>query len=139
MSKIIRLQSAEGEIFNVDMELIKCCTNIMGLLEFYEVVDALPLYSTSSATLRNVLAWAEYHVNDPEPEEDQENEEEVLINADDISSWDADFLDVDSETLSDLIHAAECLGIKALLATCKAVEKMPKYTVSDDIAETLNI
>ena len=54
----------------------------------------------NGAILKKVIQWCTYHKDDPPAVDDEDNKEK---RADDISSWDADFLKVDQGTLFELI------------------------------------
>jgi len=91
----IKLQSSDGEVFDVDVEIAKCSVTIKTMLEDLgmdeDEEEVVPLPNVNAAILRKVIQWATYHKDDPPPPEDDENKEK---RTDDISSWDADFLKV---------------------------------------------
>ena len=103
----IKLQSSDGEIFLVDVEIAKQSVLLLGMDEGDE--EVVPLPNVNSAILKKVIQWATYHKDDPPLPEDDENKEK---RTDDICSWDADFLKVDQGTLFELILAANYLDIK---------------------------
>lgn len=100
----IKLQSSDGEIFDVDVDIAKASVTIKTMLEDLGMEEddeeVVPLPNVNSAILKKVIQWATYHKDDPPPPEDDENKEK---RTDDISSWDADFLKVDQGTLFELI------------------------------------
>ena len=138
----IQLQSSDGEIFKVDVEIAKQSVTIKTMLEDLGMDDAgeeevVPLPNVNAAILKKVIQWAQYHKDDPPPPEDDENKEK---RTDDISSWDSDFLKVDQGTLFELILAANYLDIKGLLdVTCKTVANMIKGKTPEEIRKTFNI
>merc|ERR1711973_20359 len=137
----IKLQSSDGETFEVDVEIAKCSVTIKTMLEDLGMdeddEEVVPLPNVNSAILRKVILWATYHKDDPPPPEDDDNKEK---RTDDISSWDADFLKVDQGTLFELILAANYLDIKGLLdVTCKTVANMIKGKTPEEIRKTFNI
>ncbi|KAF5308259.1 hypothetical protein FQR65_LT06252 [Abscondita terminalis] len=137
----IKLQSSDGETFEIDVEIAKCSVTIKTMLEDLGMDDdeeeVVPLPNVNSAILKKVIQWATYHKDDPPPPEDDENKEK---RTDDISSWDADFLKVDQGTLFELILAANYLDIKGLLdVTCKTVANMIKGKTPEEIRKTFNI
>ena len=91
----IKLQSSDGEVFEVDVDIAKCSVTIKTMLEDLgmdeDEEEVVPLPNVNSAILRKVIQWATFHKDDPPPPEDDENKEK---RTDDISSWDADFLKV---------------------------------------------
>ena len=109
----IKLQSSDGEVFPVDVEIARQSVTIRTMLEDLgmeeEEDEAVPLPNVNAAILKKVIQWATYHKDDPPPPEDDENKEK---RTDDISSWDSDFLKVDQGTLFELILAANYLDIK---------------------------
>ncbi|ELU10319.1 hypothetical protein CAPTEDRAFT_176677 [Capitella teleta] len=148
----IKLQSSDGEIFEVDVEIAKQSVTIKTMLEgescpcplllLYLGMDedeeeVVPLPNVNAAILKKVIQWCTYHKDDPPPSEDDENKEK---RTDDISSWDTEFLKVDQGTLFELILAANYLDIKGLLdVTCKTVANMIKGKTPEEIRKTFNI
>merc|ERR1712064_155355 len=137
----IKLQSSDGEVFPVDVEIARQSVTIKTMLEDLgmeeEEDEVVPLPNVNAAILKKVIQWSTYHKDDPPPPEDDENKEK---RTDDISSWDADFLKVDQGTLFELILAANYLDIKGLLdVTCKTVANMIKGKTPEDIRKTFNI
>ena len=111
----IKLQSSDGEVFPVDVEIAKQSVTIKTMLEDLgmdeEDEEVVPLPNVNAAILKKVIQWATYHKDDPPLPEDDENKEK---RTDDICSWDADFLKVDQGTLFELIIAANYLDIKVI-------------------------
>lgn len=109
----IKLQSSDGEVFPVDVDIARQSVTIRTMLEDLgmeeEEDEVVPLPNVNAAILKKVIQWATYHKDDPPPPEDDENKEK---RTDDISSWDSDFLKVDQGTLFELILAANYLDIK---------------------------
>uniref|UniRef100_A0A131XNI6 Putative s-phase kinase-associated protein 1 n=1 Tax=Hyalomma excavatum TaxID=257692 RepID=A0A131XNI6_9ACAR len=137
----IKLQSSDGEVFPVDVDIAKASVTIKTMLEDLgmdeDEDEIVPLPNVNAAILKKVIQWADYHKDDPPPPEDDENKEK---RTDDISSWDADFLKVDQGTLFELILAANYLDIKGLLdVTCKTVANMIKGKTPEEIRKQFNI
>lgn len=138
----IKLQSSDGEIFEVDVDVAKLSVTIKTMLEDLgmdeEDDEAIPLPNVNAAILKKVIQWCTYHKEDPPPPEDDDNREK---RTDDIPSWDIEFLKVDQGTLFELILAANYLDIKGLLdVTCKTVANMIKGKNSgEEIRKMLNI
>ena len=163
----IKLQSSDGEVFDVDVEIAKLSVTIKTMLEDLGMdeddEEVVPLPNVNSTILKKVIQWATYHKDDPPTPDDDENKEK---RTDDISSWDADFLKVDQGTLFELILAANYLDIKGinwfdclidsilmicwtsplvplriglLDVTCKTVANMIKGKTPEEIRKTFNI
>jgi len=142
-SKKVRLQSSDGEVFEVETDIIKLSNTIKTMLEDLGVEDEesetemIPLPNVNAAILKKVIQWCTYHKDDPPPLEEDDNKEK---RTDDISSWDAEFLKVDQGTLFELILAANYMDIKGLLdVTCKTVANMIKGKTPEEIRRTFNI
>eukprot|EP00112_Aurelia_sp_Birch-Aquarium-sp1_P008237 Seg1902.8 transcript_id=Seg1902.8/GoldUCD/mRNA.D3Y31 product="S-phase kinase-associated protein 1" protein_id=Seg1902.8/GoldUCD/D3Y31 len=137
----IKLQSSDGEIFDVDVEVAKASMTIRTMLEDLGISEAddepVPLPNVNAGILGKVITWARHHKDDPAPPEDDENKEK---RTDDIDPWDQEFLKVDQGTLFELILAANYLDIKGLLdVTCKTVANMIKGKSPEEIRRTFNI
>lgn len=139
---IIKLQSSDGKIFEADKEIANCCGLIRNLIDDLGIEDdqdtVIPLPQITSNILEKVIAFAEYHKNDPPPTEDNIEDKEKCL--DDVCTWDVDFLKVDQATLFEYITAANYLDIKMLLSvTCKTVAKMIKGKSPEDIVKTFSL
>ncbi|MFH4974401.1 hypothetical protein AB6A40_001110 [Gnathostoma spinigerum] len=143
----IQLKSSDDEIFDVDRDVIKLSTTINTMLQDLGMdsneggdafmTDPIPLANINAAILRKVIAWCQYHKDDPAPVEEMDSKEK---STDDIPSWDVEFLKVDQGTLFELILAANYLDIKGLLdVTCKTVANMIKGKSPEEIRRTFNI
>lgn len=106
---VIKLKSSDGEIIEADIRIVKYCGTIEAMLQclgnddYEEEETAVPLPNVSSAILRKVLEWTEYHMDDKNRE------------AEDISTWNANFLQVHENVLEELNEAADFLDMKDLL------------------------
>ena len=118
----IKLQSSDGEIIEVDIEIAKQSVTLKTVLEDLGMSDEgdddpVPLPNVNVAILGKVVQWCTHHKDDPPPEDDENKERRT----DNIPVWDQEFLKVDQGTLFELILAANYLDIKLLLdVTCKA-------------------
>jgi len=136
----IKLQSSDGETFDVDIDVAKVSVTIRTMLEDLGIgeddEEVVPLPKVNSAILRKVIVWCTYHKNDPQLTEEEAKDKRT----DDICSWDADFLKIDQGTLFELILASNYLDIKGLLnVTCKSVANMMKGKTPEEIRKTFNI
>ncbi|XP_040584956.1 S-phase kinase-associated protein 1-like [Mesocricetus auratus] len=129
----IKLQSSDGEIFEVDVEIAKQSVTIKTMLEDLGMDDEgnddpVPLPNVNAAILKKVIQWCTHHKDDPPPPEDDENKEK---RTDDIPVWDQEFLKVDQGTLFELILSANYLDIKG-----KTPEEIRKtFNIKNDFTE----
>ncbi|KAH8290734.1 hypothetical protein KR054_005577, partial [Drosophila jambulina] len=144
--RIIRLETSDKLIFEVDYEIIKCSETIRKALQDLgddEDDGVLPVPKVSSLILQKVIVWATYHKNDvPSSAENEQYEldENMVKRSDDISAWDKNFLNVDKDTLFDLILAANYLHIQGLLEiTYKTVANMLKDKTTEEIRKTFSL
>ncbi|KAK2164025.1 hypothetical protein LSH36_70g05016 [Paralvinella palmiformis] len=83
----IKLQSSDGEVFEVEVEIAKQSVTIKTMLEDLgmeeDEEEPVPLPNVNAAILKKVIQWCSYHKDDPPPPEDDENKEK---RTDDISS-----------------------------------------------------
>jgi len=137
----IKLQSSDGEVFDIDVEIAKQSITIKTMLDDLGMEEGddeiVPLPNVNAAILRKVVQWCTYHRDDPPLTEEDDNKEK---RTDDISSWDADFLKLDQGTLFELILAANYLDIKGLMDnTTKTVANLIKGKTSEEMRKTFNI
>lgn len=138
----IKLQAKDGEIFETDIEVAKCSGTIKTMLEDCGMDEdheaVVPLQNVNSFILRKILEWANYHKDDPLPTEDMDENREKRT--DDISAWDAEFLNVSQGILFELILAANYLDTKGLLdVACKTVANMIKGKSPEEIRKTFGL
>ncbi|KAG1579531.1 hypothetical protein G6F47_012781 [Rhizopus delemar] len=81
----------------------------------------IPLPNVNAKVLQKVIEWCTHHKEDNFNQEDDNNRNT------EIDEWDKKFMEVDQETLFDIILAANYLDIKPLLEVgCKTVANMIK-------------
>ncbi|XP_036192084.1 S-phase kinase-associated protein 1-like isoform X2 [Myotis myotis] len=122
----IKLQSSDGEIFEVDVEIAKQSVTIKTMLKDLGMDDEgdddpVPLPNVNAAILKKVIQCCTHHKDDLPPPEDDENKEKRTY---DIPVWDQEFLKVDQGTLSELILT---------------VANMIKGKTPEEIRKTFNI
>lgn len=138
----IKLQSCDGEIVDVDIEVAKMSSTLRNMIEDLGLDDeddeeVLPLRNLSKDTLVRVVEWATRHKEDPyQPDED----ETVEVKAKDIDQWDRDFFAVDQAILLNLINAAYYLNLQVMLEIgCHVVADLIKDKTTEEIREYLEI
>lgn len=135
----IRLQSSDGEIFEVEESVAKSLTTIKIMLES-GIADAndmvVPIPKVSGTILRKVLEYLNKHKDDAVISEKRR----VGTQSNGISLWDYEFLNVDQSTLIDLILAANFLDAKELMSVaCTAVANTINGKSAEEIRKTFNI
>ncbi|XP_049626877.1 S-phase kinase-associated protein 1-like [Suncus etruscus] len=137
----IKLQSSDGEIPEVDVEIAKQSVTIKAMLEDLGRDDegedvSAPLPNVNAATLKKFIQCCTHHKDDSPPPEDDENKEKQT---NDIPVWDQEFLKVDQGTLLERILAASCLDVKGLLdVTCETAANMMKGKTPKEIHKTFH-
>ncbi|KAI8142994.1 E3 ubiquitin ligase complex SCF subunit sconC [Fennellomyces sp. T-0311] len=131
----VKLISSDNEDFTVDKEVAERSVLIKNMLEDVGDSDApIPLPNVTAKVLRKVIEWCDHHRNDPITQDEQERRNT------DIEEWDQKYMEVDQETLFDIILAANYLDIKPLLDVgCKTVANMIKGKSAEEIRRTFNI
>ncbi|XP_037581699.2 S-phase kinase-associated protein 1 [Dermacentor silvarum] len=138
----MKLQSSEGQVFEVDLQTAMVSGTLRTMMEDLgkmntDADEVVPLVNVNTATLKKVLQWATYHKDDW-----------LLLAEDDaaigarqpLSSWDAEFFNVDQATLFQLIVAADYLDIKGLMnSACRTVAGMIRAKTTDDMRKRLCI
>lgn len=113
--RILKLKSADGEIVEAEIEVVKCCGLLKDMLENAEAAEEdeneTPISHVNASVLRKVLQWTEHHKDDAPVDYDDGEKRKAAV----ISEWDAEFLKVEDSMLFDLILAANFLNVKGLL------------------------
>ncbi|KAI3830677.1 hypothetical protein MKX03_005423 [Papaver bracteatum] len=111
---MVTLRSSDGGSFEVEEAVALQSQTIRRLIE--DNCADIPLPNVTNNILAKVLEYCKKHVADIPKGDDGKVEDPELKN------WDAEFLNVDQDTLLDLILAANYLNIKHLSnLTCQAV------------------
>lgn len=139
----LKLQSADGILFHVDLDTARCCGVIRtmfdndGVTKNYE--ETIPLPRVKGEILKKVLEWCSYHKYDNVTHEDYENDSKSIADQE-IPAWDVEFLKVDAETLLELLMAANYLEVKGLFReACKITAGMIKGRSPEEIRQLFNI
>jgi len=147
----IKIQSKDGEIYEIDDKIIDQSSTIKSLVDSIEVAGfIIPMQEVSKSILGPVIEFCEHHKNDPKPELNEENDEDDFNKdqyepkkSDDIDDWDKNFISrftVEDGTLFDMTMAANYMGIKTLLAVCcKTIANMVRGKGSNEVREMFKI
>ncbi|SPT20894.1 unnamed protein product [Triticum aestivum] len=124
--KMITLKSSDGEEFQVEVAVAMESQTIRHMIEDDCADNGIPLPNVDSKILSKVIEYCKKHA--------------AAAPAEDLKSFDAEFVKVDQATLFDLILAANYLNIKGLLdLTCQTVADMIKGKTPEEIRKTFNI
>ncbi|KAM3262141.1 hypothetical protein ACQJBY_052688 [Aegilops geniculata] len=133
--KMVRLRSSDGEEFEVAEETIGAASvMIKGMLDDV-AVDVIPLPNVTGPILSRILDYVNRHFSDPH----------VVTShtpaADDpLRRFDDSFVQVDQDTLFDLMIAANYLDMQSLLdLTCKTVADQIRGRTLEEIRKKFNI
>lgn len=146
--KIVKLQSKDEKIFDVEEEIVKLSKTLADLLinlpqgeNGNDTDDSpIPIPNVDGTILTKVIEWAKHHKDDPPLPDDEDDEERERRYTDEIPEWDKTFLNVDQSTIFELILAANYLDIKGLLdVTCQTVANMIKGKTPEEIRKQFDI
>ncbi|KAM3389126.1 hypothetical protein ACQJBY_011345 [Aegilops geniculata] len=146
--KMITLKSSDGEEFQVEEAVAMESQTIRHMIEDDCADNGIPLPNVDSKILSKVIEYCKKHVQaSPKPADSgaaantsSSTSTAAAAPAEDLKSFDDEFVKVDQATLFDLILAANYLNIKGLLdLTCQTVADMIKGKTPEEIRKTFNI
>jgi S-phase kinase-associated protein 1 len=134
----ITLESSDKVNIVVPTRVAKMSALVKTMVEGDSDERLIPLPNVKSSVLQKVVTYLRYHVDNPAKEIEKPLKSANM--AENVSQWDADFVDVDQVLLFDLILAANYMDIKPLLdLTCAKVASMIKGKKPEQIRQTFNI
>ncbi|KAJ0967013.1 hypothetical protein J5N97_023930 [Dioscorea zingiberensis] len=127
MIKIIKIQSSDGQEFEVEQPAAEMSRLIKQVLEAGDnSEDTIKVPEVKGEVLSKVLEYCKKHA-------ESNNSKELKV-------WDKSFVDVNLPTLYNLIAASDFLRVKDLqILTCSRVANIIKGKSVDDIRTTFNI
>ncbi|XP_020152728.1 SKP1-like protein 1 [Aegilops tauschii subsp. strangulata] len=143
--KMITLKSSDGEEFQVEEAVAMESQTIRHMIEDDCADNGIPLPNVDSKILSKVIEYCKKHVQASPKLADSTDASSSISTAaaapaEDLKSFDAEFVKVDQATLFDLILATNYLNIKGLLdLTCQTVADMIKGKTPEEIRKTFNI
>ncbi|XP_021866338.2 SKP1-like protein 1A [Spinacia oleracea] len=146
-SKKVILKSSDNEEFSIDEEVALELETVKHMIEDDCADNAIPLPNVTSKILAKVIEYCKKHVESAAAaaaaaasQSDQSSSSRTVAVDGELKKWDADFVNVDQNTLFDLILAANYLNIKSLLdLTCQTVADMIKGKTPEEIRKIFNI
>lgn len=138
-SQIVTLISSEGDKVVVSREAALLSGVIRNIFEESgDVNEAIPIPKVKTRILEKIVEYCQYHVKNPPIEIPQPLRTANL--ADVVSDWDNNFINLDKETLFELILAENFLDIKPLLElSCAKVASLIKGKSPEQIRKDFNI
>ncbi|XP_038678965.1 SKP1-like protein 1A [Tripterygium wilfordii] len=104
-AKKIVLLSSDGEKFEVDEAVARQAQVLKNMIEDGCADDVIPLPVAKAKTLALVFQYCKKHVEDKDAKEE-------------LDSFDAEFMKIDTTTLYHLITTANYLEVKGLMELC---------------------
>ncbi|KII87155.1 hypothetical protein PLICRDRAFT_176940 [Plicaturopsis crispa FD-325 SS-3] len=137
----IQLLSSDNELHTVDRNIIQRSALVKKIIDGSYDGKPIPVANVSSAILIKVIEYCEYHKNEPIASEDSDlNPYEMRNRTLQISPWDREFIDVDLDTLFDIIIAANYLEIRELIDVgSKRIASIIKGKTPDEIRKQFGI
>nr|GLL41321.1 SKP1-like protein 1A [Ipomoea trifida] len=127
-TKMIILRSSDGEIFEVEEAVALEMQMIKYMIDDECANTTIPIANVTGKILNKVIEYCKSHA------------ETAQTSQDDLKDFDANFIKVDHQTLSDLIIAANFLNIKSLLdLTCQAVANLIEKMTVEEVRKFFNI
>lgn len=139
--KMRTLVSSDFKKFDVEESVARESLIILNLMADCDDSD-IPVFNVNAKILDKVIAYCRKHASAPRADggDAEPSAASNKASADDLKSFDAEFVDVDLVTLLELIKAADYLEINGLLdLTCHAVADMIKGKTPEEIRETFDI
>jgi S-phase kinase-associated protein 1 len=137
----VNLISSEGESFNMPLEhasmseLVKTMYDEDGDAE--EAQD-IPLPNITTAILAKVVEFIRHHITDPLTGIQKPLKSPSLTDM--VQEWYSAFIDIEQETVFEIMLAANFMDIKPLLdLTCAAIALKIKGKTPEEIRKTFNI
>lgn len=137
MATMIRLRSSDGQELEVMEEAIAAASQtIKGALEKGGAADAIPIPDVTGRILSRVLEYVNRHFSDPAADP----LDYIPIADDPLKAFDDAFVQVDNDTLFELILAAQSLAVDGLLdLTCKTVADQMRGKTIEEIRKKFQI
>nr|GMD72209.1 SKP1-like protein 1A [Ipomoea batatas] len=127
-TKMIILRSSDGEIFEVEEAVALEMQMIKYMIDDECANTTIPIANVTGKILNKVIEYCKSHA------------ETAQTSQDDLKDFDANFIKVDHQTLSDLIIAANFLNVKSLLdLTCQAVANLIEKMTVEEVRKFFNI
>lgn len=150
-ANMVTLKSFDGVEFVVSEAVAMHSQAIRHVIEDDCAQDAIPLPNVDSKTLAKVIEYCTKHVTIAEKARDVSKGKKAVEESfaettnkmspeEELKKWDAEFLNVDTDTLYYLLLAANYLDVRDLLdLVCQKVADMIKGKYPEEIRKIFNI
>jgi S-phase kinase-associated protein 1 len=137
-SQNLMLQAQDGREFEVLREVAMMSELVKTMWEGDKSEKKIPLQNVKSGILEKVIEYMTFHNKNPPKEIEKPLKSANMREV--VNEWDAQFVEVDQETLFELILSANYMPIKPLLdLTCAKVASMIKGKTPEEIRQRFNI
>ncbi|KAF9600827.1 hypothetical protein IFM89_013062 [Coptis chinensis] len=127
---VITLRSSDGEVFEVEEDVIIQSVTIKNLIEDGCTDGGIPIHNVTGDILAMVIEYCVNHAVKPDAKD------EVIK----LKKLDEELLKVDQATLFELVLAAHYLDIKNLMdLTSQAIADSVKHKSPDEISQIFNV
>merc|ERR1712113_1292221 len=134
----LQLKSQDMLSFKVNKGVVMQSALIKTMWSGDQMETEIPLPNVRGSILKKVIKYMQYHHTNPAKEIEKPLKSANMREV--VSEWDANFVEVDQETLFELILAANYMDIKPLLdLTCAKVASMIKGKTPEEIRKRFNI
>jgi S-phase kinase-associated protein 1 len=134
----LQLKSQDMLTFKVNKDVVMQSALIKTMWSGDQTETEIPLPNVRGTILKKVIKYMGYHHTNPAKEIEKPLKSANMREV--VSEWDANFVEVDQETLFELILAANYMDIKPLLdLTCAKVASMIKGKTPEEIRKRFNI
>ena len=137
----VHLVSQEGEQFDVSVDIAKMSELVKTMFDPEQPEDEvqeIPLPNVKTSILLKVIEFLCHYKGEPMTEIEKPLKSSNMNEV--VQKWYADFVNVEQETLFELILAANFMDVKPLLdLTCATVASMIKGKTPEEMRQHFNI
>jgi len=139
MAETVTLISAEGDRFAVDVGVAVMSVLIRNMLEDGGTGEAIPLPNVSSDTLKKVIAYMEYHKDNP-PAPVPKPLKSARLEENGVCEFDIEFINIESDQVHAVILAANYMDLEPLLELgCTHIAAQIKAIPPGDLRKQFNV
>jgi len=136
--QMLKLISSDGKVFELPKNVALQSVLVKTMSEGDKEAQDIPLPNVNSIVLDKVVQYLMHHVNNPAREIEKPLKSSDMKQV--VSTWDAEFVDVDQTLLFEIIVASNYMDIKPLLDLCCAkVASMMKGKTASAIRRTFGL